>query len=215
MAFRSIMSNQGVHLPRKPGKMGKRHVCARPGRLLRNRRSLAAGRTVLALEEVSMRYVYAVVLLVFAAGLPGCDAAKVPTHAIPGSTETQADSTTITTAWPRPPRPRSAKRVYQGRTVDEWAEALQAKEQGEIWQAARALHVMGAEGRPHLWQGLQSPSVHTRRICLDNLTVADLRCYGDDGRRQLVTLAGDVEDCRIRERASYYLAQWKYYIPAP
>ena len=99
--------------------------------------------------------------------------------------------------------------------IEEWAEALQAKEQEEVWRAARALHVMGAEGRPYLWQGLENPSVHTRRICLENLTVADLRCYGDDGRRRLVTLAGDVEDVRIRERASYYLAQWRYAIPAP
>jgi hypothetical protein len=93
--------------------------------------------------------------------------------------------------------------------------ALEAKENEEIWRAARALHIMGAEGRPHLYRGLDSASTHTRRICLENLTVADVRCWGDEGRQRLVTLAGDVEDVRIRERASYYLAQWRSSIPAP
>lgn len=105
--------------------------------------------------------------------------------------------------------------MYQGRSIEEWAQALQAKEQEEIWRAARALHVLGAEGRPHLYHGLESPSVHTRRICLENLTVADLRCWGDEGRQRLVTLAGDPDDLRIRDVASYYLMQWKYVTPAP
>jgi hypothetical protein len=170
------------------------------------------------MKEVRMRYFYAVALLTLSAGLAGCDGAKFPAHAIPGSpgAQNESNSASATTEWPRPATSRSRKqRLYQGRTVEEWAQALHAKEHEEIWRAARALHILGAEGRPHLFQGLASESVHTRRICLENLTVADVRCYGDEGQRRLVALAGDVDDVRIRERASYYLAQWRRAIPAP
>jgi hypothetical protein len=160
-----------------------------------------------------MRPLSAVAVLVLSAGVAGCDGARLPKHAIPGNPGEKTEATPV--AWPRPPVPRSKKQIYLGHTVEEWAQALQSQEQEEIWRAARALHILGAEGRPHLFRGLESPSVHTRRICLENLTVADVRCYGDDGRRRLVTLAGDVEDVRVRERASYYLAQWRYYVPAP
>jgi hypothetical protein len=160
-----------------------------------------------------MRYLYAVMVLVLSVGLAGCDGARLPKQAIPGTPGTEPEATKV--VWPRPPVPKSRTRVYQGRTVEEWAVALNAAEQEEIWRAARALHILGAEGRPHLYRGLESPSAHTRRICLENLAVSDLRCWGDEGRRRLVTLAGDMEDIRIRERASYYLTQWPYVIPAP
>ena len=35
-----------------------------------------------------MRYVYAVAVLAFSLGLAGCDGARLPKHAIPGSPET-------------------------------------------------------------------------------------------------------------------------------
>lgn len=167
-----------------------------------------------------MRYLYAVAVLGLSVGLAGCDGARLPKQAIPGNPGAESEETTRAdsqaAAWPRPAQVKSArKRVYLGRTVEEWAQALQAKEQEEIWRAARALHILGAEGRPYLYRGLESASVHTRRICLENLTVADVRCWGDEGRRRLVVLAGDEEDVRIRERANYFLTQWRYSVPAP
>jgi hypothetical protein len=167
-----------------------------------------------------MRIRHVVALLVVALGVAGCDPIKAPKQAVPGQPEPAPESQADKPAdkppdWPPPPTAAKAhKKLYQGRTLEQWAEALNAKEEEEIWRAARALHILGAAGRPFLYRGLESPSVHTRRICLMVLTVADIRCYGDDGRRRLVELAGDQEDMRIRERASYYLAMWRKVVPA-
>ena len=162
-----------------------------------------------------MRTLYVVAFLVISLGVGGCDPIKAPRQAVPGEPEPGTESQAAKPAWPPPQTPaKSRKMLYQGRTLEQWAEALNAKEEEEIWRAAQALHILGAEGRPPLYRGLESPSVHTRRICLMTLTVSDIRCYGDDGRRKLVDLAGDQEDMRIRERASYYLALWRKVVPA-
>jgi hypothetical protein len=162
-----------------------------------------------------MRALSIVALVVVSLGFAGCDPIKAPKQAVPGERETGTETEAAPTAWPRPKLASRAKKLYQGRTLEQWAEALNAKEHEEIWKAARALHILGAEGRPLLYHGLESPSVHTRRICLMTLTVADIRCYGDDGRRKLVELAGDQEDMRIRDWASYYLTQWRDVVPSP
>ena len=82
------------------------------------------------------------------------------------------------------------------------------------WLAARLQH-LGAQGRPFLVQGLEHPNPETRRLCLENLSVSDLRCYGDPGRQLLVRLSSDHADLRIRERASAYLRLWGQTAPAP
>jgi hypothetical protein len=164
-----------------------------------------------------MRNLYVFVPLVVALGVTGCDPIKAPKQAVPGQPGPAPESQQADKPpdWPPPPTAAKAhKKLYQGRTLEQWAEALNTKQEEEIWRAARALHILGAEGRPFLYRGLESPSVHTRRICLMTLTVADIRCFGDDGRRKLVELAGDQEDMRIRERASYYLALWRKVVPA-
>jgi hypothetical protein len=162
-----------------------------------------------------MRNLYVVAPLVVALGVVGCDPIKAPRQAVPGETEPGTESEATKPTWPPTQKaPKAKKKLYQGRTVEQWAESLNAKEQDEIWRAARALHILGAEGRPFLYRGLESPSVDTRRICLMTLTVADIRCYGDDGMRLLVKLSGDQQDMRIRERASYYLALWRQVVPS-
>jgi hypothetical protein len=161
-----------------------------------------------------MRTVCVVALLVASLSVAGCDPIKAPRQAVPGEPEPATESEPAKPAWPPPQTAaKSWKKLYQGKTLEQWAEALNAREEEEIWRAAQALHILGAAGRPHLYHGLESPFVHTRRICLMTLTVGDIRCYGDDGRRKLVDLAGDQEDMRIRERASYYLALWRKVIP--
>ena len=73
---------------------------------------------------------------------------------------------------------------------------------------------MGADGRPQLLRGLDSPNPETRRHCLEQLSLADLRSFGDTGKQTLIRLAGDPADIRIRERANSYLNQWHKTIPA-
>ena len=160
-----------------------------------------------------MRFPYPVWLVFFALAVAGCDGSQLPKGAIPGGSAPDENETEQRlTGLPHRPRHRNR---YQGRTADEWARSLESKDLEEIWRAAQALHVLGGEGRPHLVQGLESPSPDTRRVCLENLTVPDLRAFGDHGQRLLIQLAGDHADIRIRERASYYLQEWNRTIPAP
>ena len=160
-----------------------------------------------------MRSRFGVFLLLLALAAAGCDGPRLPKGAIPSGTAPEgAEPTHRLTGLPHHVRHRNR---YQGRTADEWAKELESKDLTEIWRAAQALHVLGAEGRPHLVHGLESASADTRRVCLENLTVPDLRAYGEEGQRLLVQLAGDHDDMRIRERASYYLKEWNRWIPAP
>jgi hypothetical protein len=105
--------------------------------------------------------------------------------------------------------------VYGGKTAEQWARALQGNNREEIVEACRALHVLGREGRQHLFEGLDSGNPETRRLCLETLTIADFKKLSDPGRQKLVKLSGDRDDMRIRERAALLLRQWHGSIPAP
>ena len=104
---------------------------------------------------------------------------------------------------------------YQGKTLEQWAEALNESNTTVVFRASRALRVMGGAGRPYLIQGLDSPSPETRRICLESLSVSDFKSYGQRGRDLLLKLAGDPADLRIRHRAMMYVGQWKDAVPSP
>jgi hypothetical protein len=103
---------------------------------------------------------------------------------------------------------------YSGKKIEDWALALNDPDQEKVHIAAEALHVIGPPGRPYLIQGLEHPNPETRRLCLDVLTVSDLRVYGDRGRDLLVKLCGDPDDFRVRTRASLILSQLDSAIPA-
>jgi hypothetical protein len=103
---------------------------------------------------------------------------------------------------------------YQGHTVEEWALALNDPEQDKVRTAAESLRIIGPPGRPYLFQGLDHPRSETRRLCLDNLTISDMRLYGDRGRDMLIKLSGDPYDFRIRKRSSLMIEQWQDAIPA-
>jgi hypothetical protein len=111
-------------------------------------------------------------------------------------------------------KPRE-KSKYHGWTAEQWARALESSESESILRACQALHILGAEGRPHLFRGLESDGPETRRLCLESLSVSELRSFGEDGKQMLIKLAGDRSDIRIRERASLYITQWNQATPAP
>jgi hypothetical protein len=110
---------------------------------------------------------------------------------------------------------RPTKSRYLGRSPEEWGQALDDSSLDVVRQACHALTVMRGEGRPYLWKGLTSAVPETRRMCLEALSVADLRTFGHEGRATLVRLAGDRADLRIRERATRYLKEWNKTSPAP
>jgi hypothetical protein len=115
---------------------------------------------------------------------------------------------------PKLPRPGMPP-LFHGRSPEEWGRLLDDADREDAARACHALRVLGAEGRPYLIQGLQNPRTETRRVCLENLSVSDLRAAGESGRQLLLALAGDRTDLRIRERAGLYLAQWPRAIPSP
>lgn len=104
---------------------------------------------------------------------------------------------------------------YHGKTVDEWAQLLNDSDREEIARGAQALWVLGARGRRHLMEGLESPSPETRRICLETLTVSDFKAEGEQGRLMLMKLMGDHADFRIRQIADSYIRQWSIALPSP
>jgi hypothetical protein len=105
--------------------------------------------------------------------------------------------------------------VYGGKTAAEWNKLLRGNKREEVAEACSALHVLHREGREYLFQGLDSTIPETRRMCLETLTIADLKKLGDPGRQKLVKLSGDRDDLRIRERAAFLIQQWHGSIPAP
>jgi hypothetical protein len=158
----------------------------------------------------------------------GCDSYRGPRLALPTAPGARAESTTSTTsatstetaasAEPLPgrfvPQARS-KVVYGGRTAEQWGDLLRSRDRDEVIEACRALRVLGAEGRPFLFQGLESLSAETRWICLNHLSVSDFKRQSEEGRRLLVRLAADRDDMRIRAHATSYLAQWYGAVPSP
>jgi hypothetical protein len=142
--------------------------------------------------------------------LLGCDYFKAPRMAIPTN-----KTRPVSQSQAKPPARLQAHRKYMGKTCEEWGEALSDPNPETVRTASVALRVLGSEGRPYLIQGLESNIPETRRMCLENLTVSDLRGMGDDGRKLLVRLSGDRSDLRIRERATQYLALWDQHVPSP
>jgi hypothetical protein len=145
--------------------------------------------------------------------LLGCDDAAAPRMSLPTNsttTETKPSEISATT-----PRTQPAKVRYQGRTPEEWGDALHGEDLNKVREAAMALKVLRGDGQPLLVKGLESPLPETRRLCLESLTVGDLRAHGDQGRKLLIKLAGDRMDLRIRERATRYLIEWDRSLPTP
>jgi len=147
--------------------------------------------------------------------LAGCDSSEAPRMAVPTSgTAKSADLATGPGANKGKATP-AAKVRYHGRTAEQWAEALEDPSLDVVRQACRALKVLRGEGRQYLMKGLESSVPETRRMCLEALSVSDLRTFGEQGREALVRLAGDRDDIRIRELATRYLKEWHQTIPAP
>lgn len=110
----------------------------------------------------------------------------------------------------KPPSPMS----YEGLSAHDWGQILVTGDRQSAQKACMALKVMGAEGRPHMLRGLDSPNPETRRLCLEQMPLADIRSFGETGKQTLIRLAGDPADIRIRERANTYLNQWSKTLPA-
>jgi hypothetical protein len=144
--------------------------------------------------------------------LAGCDDYRGPRLAM--STQPAGTAPAQRPVGGAPPTPTGPK-VYGGKTAEQWARALQGSNREEMTEACRALHVLGREGREHLFQGLDNPNPEARRLCLETLTIADFKKKADAGRQRLVKLSGDRDDMRIRERAALLLRQWHGSIPAP
>lgn len=156
--------------------------------------------------------------------LVGCDASLDPIPANTNAPVPESGAKESVTATPDakvkaaptiPALPKGPERSYQGKTAKQWGEVLVAADRKAALEAAWALKILGAEGRPQLIRGLESGKPHIRRTSLESLSVSEIRAYGDRGRDMLVMLAGDRDDPCIRERACLYLMQWRNAIPAP
>jgi hypothetical protein len=155
-------------------------------------------------------------LATLALGLVGCDVPRGPRLAISTARAPDAEADEQPVVVARKPQPSApATAAYQGKTLEQWAQALNDDNPSVVARACRALHVMGATGRPYLIQGLESHNPETRRMCLERLTVSDFKSYGQRGRDVLLKLAGDPADLRIRNQAMLYVGQWKDAIPSP
>jgi len=147
--------------------------------------------------------------IVTALALAGWYLIKVPPGPdVTNSVAPQADKLKRPSLKPRPAM------QYEGLSAQEWGNFLFTPDRQNALKACKALKVMGAEGRPQLFRGLDSPHPESRRLCLEHLSPSDLRSFGEPGRQALLRLSGDGADVRIRERASAYLAQWNRAIPA-
>jgi hypothetical protein len=159
-----------------------------------------------------MRRTIPALLLLLPLSACACDDYRGPRLAI----STQPGSAAATEPTRRAtPGTHKGPRVYGGKTAEQWGKLLDSNDRDEVVEACRALHVMGRDGRAHLIRGLDSANPETRRLCLETLTIADFKKMSEAGRAKLVQLAGDRDDVRIRERATYYLGQWHGSIPAP
>lgn len=156
--------------------------------------------------------------------LAGCDASLDPIPANTKGTNTEegakesgpaAAEATKRAAPTIPAPPKGPEHSYQGKTARQWGDSLFAADRKAALEAAWALKILGAEGRPQLVRALESGKPHVRRTALESLSVSEIRAHGDRGRDLLVRLAGDRDDPCIRERACLYLMQWRDAIPMP
>ncbi len=152
--------------------------------------------------------------------LVGCEEGRGPRLAL-GTGKAGHDEVATAAPAPPPAHPPASKQTaqttrhrYQGRTAEDWGKVLEEKEPGAVLRATRALYVLGSAGRPYLVKGLDSDNPEVRRMCLDSLSLSDLKLYGSDGRQTLLKLAGDSQDLRIRQRASVFLQQWNDAVPS-
>lgn len=146
--------------------------------------------------------------------LAGCDSYRGPRLALPTSPSRSGESASVPST-PTPPARSDPERVYSGKKLADWGKALESADRDDVIEACRALHVLGPEGRPYLFAGLDSSRAETRRLCFERLTVADFKREGEEGRRRLIKLAGDKGDIRIRERAAAFLSAWHSSLSAP
>ncbi len=153
------------------------------------------------------------ILLTVALLAGACDGPRGPRLALSTQPTTTEQAQPQRAPGGAPTMPKGST-IYCGKTAEQWAQLLQSSDREQIAEACRALHVMGREGREHLFQGLDSPNAETRRHCLEALTIADFKKKSDAGRTKLVRLSGDRDDMRIRERAVLLLGQWHGSIPA-
>lgn len=155
----------------------------------------------------------------------GCDASHLPRLALPkeGTATSTSAKVTVESGPATSPAAKAVAKAaakaqptmkYHGRTPEQWSKLLQDGDINHAYKACSALRLMGPEGRKYLVEALDSPNPESRRLALESLTVSDLRAYGDQGRQLLIHLAGDRQDMRIRERATYYLSQWSRATPA-
>ncbi len=149
----------------------------------------------------------------------GCDSFRGPNLAIP-TAKKEATAKTAVAVPPSIPPPADTKKngtatVYGGALPRDWAKDLQSTDRAEVMEACRALRVLGPEGKPFLFQGLENPNAETRRLCFESLTLADFKRQHEEGRQRLVKLAGDKADIRIRERATALLTHWHSSVLAP
>jgi hypothetical protein len=156
-------------------------------------------------------------MAILTCGLAGCDSSEAPRMAVPtaAAAKPAVPPSPVTTDQVKAPAAPAPKSRYHGRTPEQWAVALEDPSLDVVRQACRALRVLGGEGRQYLLKGLESSVPETRRMCLEALSVSDLRSFGEPGRAILVKLAGDPADLRIRELATRYLKEWHQTIPAP
>jgi hypothetical protein len=146
----------------------------------------------------------------------GCDAPRGPKLALSTNRSAQAEAEPGSAPEHRKPMTAFPSTMrYQGRTIDQWAQALNDEDASVVRRACHSLRVMGATGRPYLVEALENSHPETRRLCLEALTVSDLKAYGEQVRQLLLKLAGDSADLRIRQRAAIYVTQWRDAVPAP
>ena len=126
-----------------------------------------------------MRPTLCILLLGMGLGVCGCDSFHGPPLAIStaaddtGSKQTSSTSTKT----PGPPRPPTNRPliVYNGHTVEQWAQLLQSADRQQVFEACQALTVLGYEGRYLLFQGLESPHAETHSCAWSTWPSATLK----------------------------------------
>jgi HEAT repeat protein len=120
-----------------------------------------------------------------------------------------------TPAYPLP-APADAK-VFQGRTVDQWAERMESQNPTARSQASAALGSMGESGYPFLLKGLRSNSDDVRMNSLQNMTKPVMVAHQQETLGLLRSMLGDPNPL-IRQgaaaRVSWYGKDAQVALPA-